>query len=124
MDYYKSVDGVKAKLDGATRAALDTHSYDGKASCGLSFDDASIITHALGEYKKMAVYFADILAASASDVLGRKSTGKYERARHERICQTVREMLENEYGGPARTSERMDVCKRLNEVLASNAKKA
>lgn len=85
---------------------------------GLSNEDIRTLIFGLRNYKKMAIYFANVLSASAEGLLMKKSTGKSERARQVNICREASEMLENEYGGGGRCRQtREEVAARLTDIL-------
>lgn len=68
------------------------------------------------DYERMAVYFADVLAASAYDLLSKKGTSKAERGRQLRIRQTALESLRANHL-PPRPSTKAGVEKRLENIL-------
>jgi hypothetical protein len=84
---------------------------------GMSDEDIRTLFFALRNYQKMAVYFGDIIAGTASWLVSVKSTSKSERRRQVHICQTAAGMLRSEYGGHERSRERGHVVTRLDEVV-------
>lgn len=70
------------------------------------------------DYEAIAAYFADVLAASAYDLLSKKSTSKTERRRQLSICTTALESLRAQRLIKARPSIRSNVMKRLEDILA------
>lgn len=71
----------------------------------------------LETYREMATGFADILAASASDLLWKKSTGKNERGRQANIVLQAHSDLKHETCTQAIRRERDAVIKRLADII-------
>jgi hypothetical protein len=68
-------------------------------------------------WRDVALYFADVLAASASMALDRKSTSKSERKRQEHIVRMVLTNVSAGYLWEGRRSQREFVIERLSRVI-------
>lgn len=116
-------DEWKKKLNDQKRGsyATETKLFENMANgqhAEATDEDVRELLRAIENYHEMALYFADVLAASASQTLMLKSTSKSERKRQLDIAKMVREALVSEHT-PYRGCycKRFDVLERLDEIV-------